>query len=614
VTLTALPAPGFEFGGWSGGLASTANPATLLVDMDRHVVARFVPLALTLEELQTGASADLDTVATDTPLVAAEGDLYVAAIASKPHVTVSGVSGLGLAWQPLAAQCSARGQTGVSLWQASGQPLGDEPVTATLVSAPRGALIAVSRYSGAVGTGALATANTLGVAGACSGGSDSNAYGIDLETSTAGSEVVVVAAMRTRDHVPGSAWTEQVEIYAGSGGGTAGLSQAVGVVEQPGVVHVDGSFGTPVDWSVLAVEVRGAPASQALSIGSSPGGSVALDPPGGVYESGTLVTLTATPDVGQRFTGWSGDLAGAGNPATLVMDAHKSVTADFGVPHSVTVETTPGGAVGLDPAGSVHGAGTLVALSATPDPGYLFRAWGGDLTGAQNPTPLLVDADKSVAAIFAKPVLNVIARSHGSVTLDPPGGVYDVGTVVTLHASPKPGYVFSGWSGALSGSGNPATLGMDADKMVFGRFDREVSVSVSVSTGGQVDIDPPGGVYAPGTHVTLTATPEAGTLFRTWGGALSGTDNPATLVLDADKDVTAIFAKPVLRVVTRSRGSVTLDPPGGVYELGSVVTLHASPKPGYVFTGWGGDLAGNVNPAAILMDGDGFVTAEFGTP
>ena len=114
--------------------------------------------------------------------------------------------------------------------------------------------------------------------------------------------------------------------------------------------------------------------------------------------------------------------------------------------------------------------------------------------------------------------------------------------------------------------------------------------------------------------MTLTATPDAGTLFRSWGGALAGNDNPATLRMDTDEEVTAIFAKPVLRVVTRSRGSVTLDPPGGVYDLGTVVTLHASPREGYLFDGWSGDLTGSENPATLVMEGDRFVTAGFAEP
>jgi len=47
------------------------------------------------------------------------------------------------------------------------------------------------------------------------------------------------------------------------------------------------------------------------------------------YPEGTNVTLTAEPQPGAAFAGWSGDLTGAGNPAQITMDADKSVTATF---------------------------------------------------------------------------------------------------------------------------------------------------------------------------------------------------------------------------------------------------------------------------------------------
>jgi uncharacterized repeat protein (TIGR02543 family) len=611
VTLTATPAPGFEFAGWSGDLAGTANPGALLVDADRSVDALFVPLPLMLEEQQTGTSLDADSVATGSPLVAAEGDLYLAAVASKSNVVVTDVSGLDLVWEPIVAQCSARDQTGVSLWQARGQPASDQAVTATFDTSPSSALIAVSRYSGAAGAGAVASANTLGVAGACSGGSDSVAYAFDLEASSAGSRVVVAAAMRSRDHVPGPAWTEQVEIHAGSGGSAGGLSIAEGAAEEPGQVLVDGSFGTDVDWAVAAVEIRGAPSSLALAIGSSPGGSVAIDPPGGFHEPGTLVTLTATPEAGHVFAGWSGDLSGSDNPVTLLMNSHKSVAASFGVPWSVTVQTTAGGSVDLDPPGDSHAAGTVVNLTATPDDGYLFRTWGSDLAGTENPTTLLVDGDKDVSAFFAKPVLKLIVRSQGSVTLDPPGGVYDVGSSVTLLASSRDGYVFSGWSGGLSGSENPATLVMDADELVFARFGREAGVGVTPSQNGSVVLDPPGGVYAEGAVVHATAIPDAGYVFRGWSGDLAGTENPATFVVEGDMTLAAAFGGALLSVAAEAGGSVAVDPPGPAYTLGSVVTLTANPTAGHLFTGWGGDLTGAGNPATLVMDADKSVTAGF---
>ena len=61
-------------------------------------------------------------------------------------------------------------------------------------------------------------------------------------------------------------------------------------------------------------------------------GTVTRNPNAASYPSGTVVTLTATPGAGQQFNGWSGDLTGTANPATITMNANKSVTATF-APH-----------------------------------------------------------------------------------------------------------------------------------------------------------------------------------------------------------------------------------------------------------------------------------------
>jgi uncharacterized repeat protein (TIGR02543 family) len=49
----------------------------------------------------------------------------------------------------------------------------------------------------------------------------------------------------------------------------------------------------------------------------------------GEYDSGTTATLTATPDAGYTFTGWTGDASGTTNPLSLTMDASKTVGATF---------------------------------------------------------------------------------------------------------------------------------------------------------------------------------------------------------------------------------------------------------------------------------------------
>jgi uncharacterized repeat protein (TIGR02543 family) len=49
----------------------------------------------------------------------------------------------------------------------------------------------------------------------------------------------------------------------------------------------------------------------------------------GEYDPGTTATLTAIPDAGYTFTGWTGDVSGTTNPLTLTIDASKTVGATF---------------------------------------------------------------------------------------------------------------------------------------------------------------------------------------------------------------------------------------------------------------------------------------------
>jgi hypothetical protein len=59
------------------------------------------------------------------------------------------------------------------------------------------------------------------------------------------------------------------------------------------------------------------------------GGTVDVDPQQAMYYCDETVTLTAQPDAGGTFLGWSGDLSGTTNPETLVMDVNRFVTATF---------------------------------------------------------------------------------------------------------------------------------------------------------------------------------------------------------------------------------------------------------------------------------------------
>jgi endonuclease/exonuclease/phosphatase family metal-dependent hydrolase len=227
---------------------------------------------------------------------------------------------------------------------------------------------------------------------------------------------------------------------------------------------------------------------------------------------------------------------------------HLPVVVDFSLAgaeeYTLTANVTGQGSVDLDPAGGVYLSGTSVQLTADADPGWSFDHWSGDLTGSMNPDSILMDSDKTVTAVFLQDqyTLTVNVTGNGSVDLDPPGGVYLSGTAVQLTGDADPGWSFDHWSGDLTGSDNPDTILMDGDKTVTAVFVQdEYNLAVGVRGRGAVTVDPPGGPYPSGTPVELTANADAHWYFDHWEDDLAGTDNPAAVVMDDDKVITAIF-------------------------------------------------------------------------
>ncbi len=219
------------------------------------------------------------------------------------------------------------------------------------------------------------------------------------------------------------------------------------------------------------------PTMYTLTVNIDGEGEVTLDPPGGTYEEGTPVTLTASPASGWQFDGWSGDASGSNNPITITMDGNKTITATFGeipIMYTLTTDTDGFGSIELDPPGGVYPEGTPVTLTASPASGWQFDGWVGDVSGSDNPITIIMDRNKTVIALFTwipqnyTLTVSVQGTGMGEVTLDPPGGVYPEGTSVTLTAIPEPGHsVFVEWQGDASGSENPITITMDGNKSVI---------------------------------------------------------------------------------------------------------------------------------------------------
>jgi hypothetical protein len=68
-------------------------------------------------------------------------------------------------------------------------------------------------------------------------------------------------------------------------------------------------------------------------------GSVAKSPSQPKYDRGTQVTLSATPNAGLIFTGWTGGASGTVNPLEFAITADKNITANFGVSLPVALDS-----------------------------------------------------------------------------------------------------------------------------------------------------------------------------------------------------------------------------------------------------------------------------------
>ena len=271
-------------------------------------------------------------------------------------------------------------------------------------------------------------------------------------------------------------------------------------------------------------------------------GSVTRTPNQASYDSGTTVTLQAVANTGYNFVNWSGDVSGSSNPATIVMDADKSVTANFAVDTYTLDITATNGSVTKTPDQASYGNGTTVTLQATANTGYSFASWSGDASGTSNPTTVVMDGNKSVTANFTINTYTLgITATNGSVAKTPDQASYNHGTTVTLQATANTGYSFASWSGDASGSSNPATIVMDGDKSVTANFAINTYTLNITALNGSVAKTPDQSSYDHGTTVTLQATANASYTFANWSGDASGTSNPITVVMDGNKSITANF-------------------------------------------------------------------------
>ena len=247
--------------------------------------------------------------------------------------------------------------------------------------------------------------------------------------------------------------------------------------------------------------------------------------------------------------------------------------------YSLGVTLDGQGSVVKNPNQATYTYGTVVQLTATADTGWTFSSWGGDLSGSANPASVTMNGNRSVTAYFTQNqcTLTVTLDGSGSVTKNPDLASYAYGTVVTVNAVPATGWVFSSWSGDLSGSTNPTTITMTTNKAITAHFTQNhYTLTITLDGSGSVTKSPDNTTYSYGEVVTLTGVPDSGWVLSSWSGDLSGSQNPKTITMNGNKSVTAHFsdaaAPQISSVVDTTSDPLDTDPLYGWVNVSCTVT------------------------------------------
>ena len=343
VTLTATPGRGYEFDYWSGDVSGRDLSVRLVMDSNKRVVAHFSRAVA--EQYSLSASVDPSGAGSVSP----ESGTYD----SDTVVTLTATPSRGYQFD---------------YW--SGAVSGRDPSVRLVMD---GNKRVVAHFSRAVAEQYSLSASV----------DPSGAGSVSPESGTYDSDTVV-----TLTATPGRGY--EFDYWSGD---VSGRDLSVRLV-------MDSNKRVVAHFSRAVAE------QYSLSASVEPSGGGSVSPESGTYDSGTVVTLTATPTRGYQFDYWSGDASGRDPSVRLVMDGNKRVVAHFSravaEQYSLSASVEPSGGGSVSPESGTYDSGTVVTLTATPGRGYEFDYWSGDVSGRDPSVRLVMDGNKRVVAHFSR--------------------------------------------------------------------------------------------------------------------------------------------------------------------------------------------------------------------
>ena len=316
----------------------------------------------------------------------------------------------------------------------------------------------------------------------------------------------------------------------------------------------------------------------------------------GSYSHGDNVILEAIPNSEYIFVNWTENNIEVSVDSLINFTAtsDRNLIANFELISylvSASVEPTESGTV---TGAGTYVSGTNVILEALPNTGYSFVNWTEDELELSTDSVLTFNAEtnRNIVANFTKSNYNVITNplpSVGGITSG--SGNYIHGDLVTVIATPASGYFFQHWTENDTVASTDSVYSFTISNhrnltAVFAEKQYIVKTIINPALSGTVKGD---STYTNRSLVKLVASSNTGWEFSGWteNNNLVAVDSNYSFIIFEDKNFTANFTKLVYNITLSSLPDIGGTVYGeGNYAYDSLVTVVATPSPGYYFSNW----------------------------
>jgi len=370
-------------------------------------------------------------------------------------------------------------------------------------------------------------------------------------------------------------------------------------------------------------------------------GGASVTPTSALFGVNQSIAVNATPAEGYQFSKWqdpSGLLEDSFTAATSVVmsraNGNSFIQAQFERKvYDVKITSGNGGNIIFDSPNGPWMHFGIYAIQAVPNPGYKFVSWNGNqesinsllVSNEQPSNQISVSSNISLNAHFVPESysISVTSGEGGSAT---GSGQFSVSDSPALVANAAIGWEFSHWDGnetlltLLSSNTSPNAFVNLTEAPPLLNFEAvfrrsQFEINVQASSGGNVNGQSSLSYQIEsGSELTLIANPEIGWEFSRWFGIESDspTDSSLSILVNGNLNVTAEFEQKsyLLSINPSPNGEVS---GGGSYGYNSDIPITATPKQGYRFLRWAGDIEfiqSTVNAITTVKMPDASVTIE----